>query len=141
MPRSSVLVLILAFLAGPVLAQERPPEERQVLLDLAFTLGESHALRQACEGADDQYWRARMLRLSEVEQADEILDTQLRDRFNAGFASRRDDFSTCDAASRKAEGQSARKGQALALKLSQTMRLAPRVEGIPDSMAEIAGPR
>jgi uncharacterized protein (TIGR02301 family) len=83
---------LLAFAALPpatrrsALAQDRSPAERQTLLDLAFTLGESHALRQVCEGAGDQYWRARMMRLTEVEKADQAFDAQLRDRFNTGFA-------------------------------------------------------
>jgi uncharacterized protein (TIGR02301 family) len=96
------------------LGQERDAGERQRLLDLAYTLGESHALRQACEGEADQYWRARMVRLTEVEQADQAFDAQLRERFNTGFASRRSEYPTCDDASRKAEQQAARKGQALA---------------------------
>ena len=47
----------------PAHAQEREPADRQRLLDLAYALGQSHALRQACEGAGDQFWRARMMRL------------------------------------------------------------------------------
>jgi uncharacterized protein (TIGR02301 family) len=124
-------LLIAAFAASgatSVLAQEREPAERQRLLDLAYTLGESHALRQTCEGTSDQYWRSRMVRLTEVEQADQSFDAQLRERFNVGFAARQGEFPLCDASSRKAEQQSARKGQALALKLSQSMRVVRRVE-------------
>jgi len=130
-----VALLIAAFAvagAAPVLAQEREPAERQRLLDLAYTLGESHALRQTCEGTSDQYWRSRMVRLTEVEQAEQGFDAQLRERFNVGFAARQGEFPLCDASSRKAEQQSARKGQALALKLSRTMRVVRRVEADPD---------
>jgi uncharacterized protein (TIGR02301 family) len=126
------------FLLGVVLAQERDAAGRQLLLDLASALGESHALRQVCQGEADQYWRARMARVAEVEQADEAFDAQLRDRFNAGFAARRGQHPTCDEESRKAEQQAAHRGQALALKLSQTMR---QVRKAPDSVAEGETPR
>ncbi|OYW27535.1 MAG: TIGR02301 family protein [Caulobacter sp. 12-67-6] len=141
MLRLPVAALIIACMATSALAQEREPEERQRLLDLAYTLGESHALRQTCEGVNDQLWRSRMVRLTEVEQADQGFDAQLRERFNTGFAARQGEFPLCDTASRKAEQQSARKGQALALKLSQSMRVVQRGETAPDSMAEIVAPR
>lgn len=129
-------VALSALFASPLLAQDRDAGERQRLLDLAYTLGESHALRQACEGEADQYWRARMVRLTEVEQADQAFDVQLRERFNTGFASRRSEYPSCDDASRRAEQQVARKGQALARKLSQSMRVVR-----PDSVADGEGPR
>jgi len=132
-------VVLAALVAAPVLAQERDADGRQQLLDLAYALGESHALRQACEGEGDQYWRSRMVRLTEVEQADQAFDIQLRERFNTGFAARRSEYPVCDGASRKAEQQVARKGQALSHKLSQSMRqLRPAA---PDSVADGEGPR
>lgn len=131
-------VTLAALVAAPVLAQERDAHERQRLLDLAYALGESHALRQACEGESDQYWRARMVRLTEVEQADQAFDVQLRERFNTGFAARRSEYPTCDDSSRKAEQQAARRGQALAQKLSQSVRQARHA---PDSMADDEPPR
>ena len=141
--RGVLAALALSAFATPVFvseawAQERDARERQRLLDLAYALGESHALRQACEGEGDQYWRARMVRLTEVEQADQAFDIQLRERFNTGFAARRSEYPTCDDASRKAELQSARRGQALAQKLSQSVRQA---RAAPDSMAEDEGAR
>lgn len=134
-------VALAAFVVTPVFAQERDASERQRLLDLAYTLGESHALRQACEGEGDQYWRARMVRLTEVEQADQAFDAQMRERFNTGFASRRGEYPLCDDSSRKAEQQAARKGQALARKMSQSMRSTRHAEPAPDSMAEGEGAR
>jgi uncharacterized protein (TIGR02301 family) len=131
------VALLSALVAAPVLAQDRDARERQRLLDLAYALGESHALRQACEGEGDQYWRARMVRLTEVEQADQAFDVQLRERFNTGFAARRSEYPTCDDSSRKAEQQTARRGQALAQRLSQSVRQARHA---PDSMADDEGP-
>jgi len=134
------LTALLAFAAlsatGAAVAQDRAPAERQSLLDLAFTLGESHALRQVCEGGDDQYWRSRMVRLTEVEKADHAFEVQLRERFNAGFAAHQDAFPGCDDASRQAEQRTARKGQSLATKLSRSMvtQAAPP-QALPDQAA------
>lgn len=122
---------------GAALAQDRSPAERQTLLDLAFTLGESHALRQVCEGVGDQYWRARMMRLTDVEKADQAFDAQLRDRFNTGFAAGQGQFPECGEASLRAEQQAARKGQALAAKLARSMRVrAPSDQAAPESVAD-----
>ena len=145
MNRSPILVLFaLAALVpgGVALAQDRGPVERQQLLNLAFTLGESHALRQVCQGTGDQYWRARMMRLTEVEKADQAFDAQLRDRFNTGFASRQGEFPQCDDASQDAEQAVARRGQAMAAKLARSMRIrAPDPQAAPDSMADDGAPR
>lgn len=134
----AIMGAVLAAVAagGAALGQERSPDERQRLLDLAYALGESHALRQACEGEDDPYWRARMMRLTEVEKGGEALEAQLRERFNTGFVSRRGEYPVCDDASRKAEARAARRGQALALKLAQSMVQVRRADPAPDSVAE-----
>jgi len=133
---AALLALALLAPSALALAQDRGPVERQRLLDLAFALGESHALRQLCEGSGDQYWRARMVRLAEVEKADQAFDAQLRDRFNTGFAARQGEFPACDEASRRAEQASARHGQALAARLAQSMRTAAPDTAGPDSMAD-----
>jgi uncharacterized protein (TIGR02301 family) len=136
LPLNALLALAVLSAAGPALAQDRGPAERQTLLDLAFTLGESHALRQVCEGSGDQYWRSRMVRLTEVEKADQAFDAQLRERFNTGFAARQGEFPSCDDDSRKAEQATARKGQALSAKLSQSMvTRAPADQAAPETVA------
>ncbi len=132
LPLNALLVSAALSATGPALAQDRGPTERQTLLDLAFTLGESHALRQVCEGGGDQYWRSRMVRLTEVEKADQAFDAQLRDKFNTGFAARQGQFVACDDASRQAEQQVARKGQALSAKLAQSMRTQTPPSASPD---------
>ncbi|TCS18094.1 TIGR02301 family protein [Caulobacter sp. BK020] len=137
LPLNALLVLAVLSGTGPALAQDRSPAERQTLLDLAFTLGESHALRQVCEGAGDQYWRARMMRLVEVEKADQAFDAQLRDRFNTGFAAGQGQFTECGEASLRAEQQAAVKGRALAARLSRAMRArSPSDQAAPDSVAD-----
>ena len=62
--RPALLVLVLSILALPASAQERSIEMRDALVSLARVLGESHALRQVCEGNEDQFWRSRMNRLA-----------------------------------------------------------------------------
>jgi uncharacterized protein (TIGR02301 family) len=137
LPLNALLALAILAPTSAALAQDRGPVERQNLLDLAFTLGESHALRQVCEGTGDQYWRARMVRLTDVEKADQAFDAQLRDKFNTGFAARQGEFPDCDDASRRAEQQTARKGQALAGKLARSMRTrAPADEAAPETVAD-----
>jgi uncharacterized protein (TIGR02301 family) len=137
LPLHALLALALLAPAGAAMAQDRGPAERQTLLDLAYTLGESHALRQVCKGVDDQYWRSRMVRLTEVEKADQAFDAQLRDKFNTGFAARPGQFPDCDEASRQAEQQMARKGQGLAAKLAQSIRTRAAVDqAAPDSVAD-----
>lgn len=137
LPLNALLVLAVLTGSGSARAQDRAPVERQTLLDLAFTLGESHALRQVCEGGGDQYWRSRMVRLTEVEKADQAFDAQLRDKFNVGFAARQGEFTGCDEASRQAEQAVARKGQGLAAKLARSMRTrAPTDEAPPETVAD-----
>jgi uncharacterized protein (TIGR02301 family) len=136
MYRPLISGVLLATLVGVAVAQDRPADQRQRLLELAYALGESHALRQACEGEGDQYWRARMMRLVQVERPGQALETQLRERFNAGFVARRAAYPICDEASRKAEAQAARHGQTLALKLAQSTIQVRREAPAPDSVAE-----
>lgn len=124
------LVLAASALAPQALAQsqDRTPAVRQSLVDLAYVLGEAHALRQACQGEDDQFWRTRMIRLVDTEQPDAALDRRLKESFNTGFASRQGEFPTCTGATRRAEIATAARGQSLAAQLSQVMN---KVQGDP----------
>jgi uncharacterized protein (TIGR02301 family) len=98
----------------------RAPEQRQTLVDLAYVLGEAHALRQVCWGVADQAWRERMNRMMAVEHPDDALKRRLVDAFNAGFATRQAEHPACDAASDEAERATARRGQALAASLARS---------------------
>jgi uncharacterized protein (TIGR02301 family) len=112
---------------GSVLAQTsepapaaagRPPEQRQVLIDLAYRIGESHALRRICKGEGDGYWFDRMQRLLKLEQPDANFSKQLVDRFNSGFVSRQAEFTECSAQSRAAAREADLLGEGLARKLA-----------------------
>lgn len=104
------LALPLLALALPASAQERAAAERQAITDVAYVLGEAHALRVACEGRDSQRWRGRMDRLLALEQADAAFDKRLRDSFNAGFTYQEAAHPDCDADSRAAYVDAARRG-------------------------------
>jgi uncharacterized protein (TIGR02301 family) len=119
--RTPVLVLLsLAMLATPLgaAAQARTPVERQTLVDLAYVLGRSHALRQLCAGATDQYWRERMNRLVATEAPDSAFDRQLRVSFNNGFTAAQGGFPRCGPDSRREEAAAAARGRDLATSLT-----------------------
>ena len=151
MQRRVFAIAIFSAFALPVGARERPPPERQILLDLAYAIGESHALRQACSGEDDQFWRDRMVRMTDTEASDEAFDGRLKQQFNAGFATRQTEFPSCSPASKRAEQAVARKGQALATRLSTVTRVvrdmgsdaqgAESDSAGPDSVAVTPAPR
>lgn len=151
MHRRVFAIAMFSVFALPSAAQERAPPERQTLLDLAYTLGESHALRQACSGEDDQYWRDRMVRMTDAEAAEAAFDGRLKQAFNSGFATRQTEFTTCSPASKRAEQAVARKGQALATRMSSITRVvrdlgsdAPKEDSddsVPDSVAREPAPR
>jgi uncharacterized protein (TIGR02301 family) len=111
-----VLILTgLAFaLAAPALAQERSPADRQTLVALAYAIGQSHALRQVCNGTGDYYWRRRMQQLVSAEQPDGPFNRRLADSFNDGFVAARQAFPACNAASRREAEAVAAKGGELA---------------------------
>lgn len=124
-------LLALCLAAGPVLAQDREPAQRQTLIDLAYVIGEAHALRQVCGGPNDQYWRDRMVKLIETESADRAFEERLRQTFNTGYVSRQAQYTSCSAQSREAETGVAAKGRALAQKLV----VVPPRPPAPDSLA------
>ena len=113
MRRMAGLLLALT-LATPAMAQDRTPAQRQTLTELAYALGQSHALRQACLGAADQYWRTRMGQLLQTESPDESFERSLRESFNTGYAAAQAQFSACDARSQSEAAQVARRGASLA---------------------------
>jgi uncharacterized protein (TIGR02301 family) len=104
---------LLAFGPGAALAQDRTPAQRQTLTDLAYVIGQSHGLRQACEGPSDQMWRSWMSRLLETEAPDAAFDRRLRDSFNTGFYAAQARFADCNDANRAEALRVAERGRAL----------------------------
>jgi uncharacterized protein (TIGR02301 family) len=116
--RRLITALALAVIAAPAFAQERSPAERQVMVDLAYVLGESHALRQTCAGPGDMFWRSRMEEMLRVEAADQGFATRLTLSFNNGFAAGQAGFPACDAGLKAEAGRIAARGRQLSAKLS-----------------------
>ena len=127
---ASVLVIALA-VATPALGQQREPVQRQLLVDLAYVLGEAHSLRQLCAGPGDQFWRGRMMKLVETEGAEHGFAERLRQTFNTGYVARQAQFTQCSSQSREAETSVAARGQDLARKLI----VLPAPQPQPDSLA------
>jgi uncharacterized protein (TIGR02301 family) len=121
--RAALVFAALVLTAEPVLAQDRPPAQRQALIDLAYVLGESHALRQICAGPYDQFWRDRMHELVRTETPDADLDRRLKDAFNTGFIAGQSAFPVCGRASRREEARLAVRGRALAASLTAAMAM------------------
>ena len=86
----SALLLALAVAAVPA------PTLRPELSELAYALGEAHALRQACRGKADGRWRARMTGVLDREKPAKEQRLQLIARFNAGFAAAGAAHPACD---------------------------------------------
>lgn len=95
----------------------RTAEQRQTLIDLAFVLGEAHALHRVCAGPSDDTWRGRMAKLIETEAPADALKAKLSDSFNAGFTAKDAQAKDCASAT-PAEAIVARKGAELARKLA-----------------------
>ncbi len=110
-------VLSAAALPASLAAQEHGPDQQQALTELSRVIGESHALRQACEGPSDQVWRDRMQTLLRVESPDADLKTRLAQAFNSGFAVGRRGFPACDRAGRAEAARIAARGETLANQL------------------------
>lgn len=112
------LALALAVAGSAVAAPAvRTAEQRQVLIDLAYVLGQAHALHRVCAGPTDDTWRGRMEKLIAVEAPGEAFKSRLSDSFNAGFTSKSAQARDCKAAA-PAEQAVAKRGAELSRKLS-----------------------
>ncbi len=103
-------------LANPAAAQT---PRGDLLVQLARVIGESHALRQLCEGRQDQYWRERMFGLLDAEAADDAQRDRLSKSYNSGYIAGQSEFERCSTASRDAETRTAAQGRDVAGRLGQ----------------------
>lgn len=92
----------LAFLAWAAFAAQAPrsPQQTEIVLRLAETLGRTHALRQVCQGDENGSWYDRMqtlLRLEAPEGSNGAADLRRRlvERFNVGFNDEKAKFADC----------------------------------------------
>ena len=101
----------LAVLAAACSAHGPAPARQQSLVALSRVLGESHAIRRACEGTDDQFWRGRMQQLLDAEDPGmrARLSVAFNDAYNAGQAH----YRTCSARARAGANRIAASGRSL----------------------------
>jgi uncharacterized protein (TIGR02301 family) len=122
-PARLAIMMGAALLAAPAAEAQvdmdrRAGPERQTVVQLAYTLGEAHALHRLCAGPTDATWYARMQRLEAEEGGDDAGRRQLVEAFNAGFAASQSRMVACSRRSRAAEQAVAARGAALARRLS-----------------------
>jgi uncharacterized protein (TIGR02301 family) len=111
------LGLSLALLAAPfpALAQEAPAAgpPLEVLVDLAETLGQAHAIRALCNGDSDQTWRNYMMNMLAIEAPSGPRRSALTGAFNRGYRSQNGRTPTCTSDMRQIEAQIAARGRQL----------------------------
>jgi uncharacterized protein (TIGR02301 family) len=118
--KGALIAITLLGLSTPAAGQTSPagssetPQQRQRVIDLAYVLGEAHALHRVCAGSGDNTWRGRMARLLQVEAPDSAFRARLMTSFNAGFVARNAQFATCSDKSAMAERTVAERGRGLA---------------------------
>jgi len=103
----------------------RSPQAREALVQLAYDLGEAHALHRLCAGPTDATWYTRMQQLQAQEAADEGFRRRLVESFNAGFGAGSSEFPACTPQSRAAERAVAARGAALAQQLAADTPTTP----------------
>lgn len=110
-----MLALILALGALPWAAEaQRREAPIEILIDLAETLGEAHAIRSLCNN-EDQTWRTYMFSLLSIEgPTGSPRRAALTSAFNRGFRSQQGRSDACTAATRQMEAQIAARGRMLA---------------------------
>ncbi len=120
-----VIVLTLAPNRGRGQSMHRSPQARDALVQLAYDLGDAHALHRLCAGPADATWYGRMQQLQAQEAADEGFRRRLVESFNAGFAAGSSEFPACTPQSRAAERAVAARGAALAQQLAADTPTTP----------------
>jgi uncharacterized protein (TIGR02301 family) len=118
-------MLAMAPSLGVAQSMTRSPQAREALAQLAYDLGEAHALHRLCAGPSDATWYGRMQQLQAQEAADEGFRRRLVERFNAGFAAGSGEFPACTPQSRAAERTIAARGAALAQQLAADAPTTP----------------
>ena len=112
-----VIACLLAFSPMPASAQEPPIREApiDILVDLAETLGEAHAIRSLCNGDQDQTWRNYMFSMLNMEgPTGSPRRSAMTSAFNRGFRNQSSRNRSCTPDLPGLEAQIAARGRALA---------------------------
>lgn len=124
MKRFLVALLILLHTASAS-AQVRSQDYIRDLVELAGILGGAHAIRVACNGRGDQYWRERMSGLLTLEAPEESpLRRSMVDAFNRTYSFESERRLVCDSAARDGEAAYAAQGRIIADRIAA--RLLPK---------------
>ncbi|MEC7291424.1 MAG: TIGR02301 family protein [Pseudomonadota bacterium] len=114
------LCLFLPALSAQSQSTARSQDYYRDVTALAEVLGKAHAVRVACNGRNDQYWRSYMLRLLELEAPYQGgLRRSMVNGFNAGFSWGNDLHRVCDGAAANAEKAYAAEGRDISARLVQ----------------------
>lgn len=117
-----LLVPVLALAVLPASASAQPPLREapiEIVIDLAETLGEAHAIRSLCEvdanGVGDQTWRTYMFSMLSMEgPTGSPRRAALTSAFNRGFRSQQGRGNSCTPDMKQMEAQIAARGRMLA---------------------------
>ena len=89
------------------------------LAELSKVIGAAHAVRVACNGVDDQYWRSYMQQILGLEAPERgPLRERMVEGFNRGYQQSEARNGRCSANSAQAEAEYAREGRRLSDELA-----------------------
>jgi uncharacterized protein (TIGR02301 family) len=102
---------------SPSVQQDLPLRDQgyfRNLAELSAVIGAAHAVRVACNGVDDQYWRSYMQQILSLEAPERgPLRARMVDGFNRGYQQSERRNGRCSANSAQAEAEYAREGKRL----------------------------
>ncbi len=114
------LALLLPALQANSQSLVRSQDYFRDVITLSETLGKAHAVRVACNGRNDQYWRSYMQRLLELEAPYQgSLRRSMVNGFNAGFSWGNGLHEVCDSQAVSAEKIYAAEGRDLSARMVQ----------------------
>ena len=115
-------VLAVSALLLPASAQVRTQEYLRDLVQLSNVLGGAHAIRVACNGRNDQYWRGHMMNLLNLEAPDRSqLRSSMVDAFNRAYQVESARHPTCDSDAVAAEAAYSTQGREISDRLAQSL--------------------
>ncbi len=116
----SLAIILFAGASFDAAAQRaRSQDYLQTVIDLSGVLGKAHAMRVACNGNSDQYWRRYMVSLLDLESPHNGgLRSSMINSFNSGFSIASADHEVCSNLSIADEKKYAEEGRRLSNELS-----------------------
>ena len=91
----------------------------EMLVDLAETLGQAHAVRSACNGDSDQTWRDYMMSIFAMEAPSGARRATLTTAFNRGYRAQSGRTPTCSSNMTSIEAGIAKRGRELSEQIAR----------------------